>query len=178
MAFYTIFAQYWQPLVGDFGPPTCCSKPKRFNLLEQGKIQNVAEEAVSKHGAFLVDLEIKPNNVIVLYADADEGLNMDQIKMINREVEKALDRDEEDFSLTVSSPDLNRPLKIRRQYQKNIGRALKVKHEDRETKGDLVDVNDEGIILSVKPKKKNEPAQEVAVQWADLTEAKIVVQFK
>lgn len=137
-----------------------------------------ATEAVAQNDAFLVELEIKPNNVITLYVDADQGLSIDKIKMINRHMEKALDRDVEDFNLTVSSPDLVRPLKVRRQYDKNVGRTLQVKHEDRLTKGVLESVNDQGITLVVPAEKKKEDPKTVQVSWEALTEAKIVVQFK
>ncbi len=146
--------------------------------MEQNRILEAATEAVELNNAFLVELEIKPNNVITLYVDADEGLSIDKIKMINRHVEKALDREVEDFNLTVSSPDLVRPLKVRRQYDKNVGRTLKVKHEDRVTTGVLENVNEEGITLVVPPEKKKEDPKTVQVSWKDLTEAKIVVQFK
>ena len=90
--------------------------------MEYDKVAKALTTAADENDAFLVDLEIKPNNVIVAYVDADTGLTIEQIKMINRKVESLLDRDEEDFNLTVSSPDLTRPLKIWRQYKKNEGR--------------------------------------------------------
>ncbi len=113
--------------------------------MDQHKIEEIALAATEANDAFLVDVELKPNNVIVVYADADAGLSIDQIKMINRRIEGELDRDVEDFNLTVSSPDLNKPLKIWRQYKKNVGRTLKVKFQDRQAEGDLVEVREEDI---------------------------------
>ena len=80
--------------------------------MNQHKIEEIALAATEANDAFLVDVELKPNNVIVVYADADTGLSIDQIKMINRKIEAELDLDVEDFNLTVSSPDLNKSLKI------------------------------------------------------------------
>jgi ribosome maturation factor RimP len=103
---------------------------------------------------------------------------MEQIKMINRKMESLLDRDEEDFNLTVSSPDLNRPLKIWRQYKKNEGRFLKVKYDDREDEGQLIEVAEEHIVLSVPQKKKSEPNKELKIEFTALTEAKVAIKFK
>ena len=146
--------------------------------MEYDKVATALTTAVEENDAFLVDLEIKPNNVIVAYVDADSGLTMEQIKMINRKMESLLDRDEEDFNLTVSSPDLNRPLKIWRQYKKNEGRFLKVKYDDREDEGQLIEVAEEYIVLSVPQKKKSEPNKELQIEFTALTEAKVAIKFK
>ena len=146
--------------------------------MEYDKVATALTTAVEENDAFLVDLEIKPNNVIVAYVDADSGLTMEQIKMINRKMESLLDRDEEDFNLTVSSPDLNRPLKIWRQYKKNVGRTLKVKFQDRQAEGDLVEVMEENITLSIPGVKKKDPATSLTIAFADITEAKVAIKFK
>ena len=146
--------------------------------MDQHKIEEIALAATEANDAFLVEVELKPNNVIVVYADADAGLSIDQIKMINRKIEAELDRDAEDFNLTVSSPDLNKPLKIWRQYKKNVGRTLKVKFQDRQAEGDLVEVSEEDITLSIPGKKKKDPATALKIAFADITEAKVGIKFK
>ena len=146
--------------------------------MEYAAIERAAELAASENDAFLVELEVKPQNVIILYVDADNGLTMDQIKMINRRMEAELDRDVEDFNLTVSSPDLNKPLKIWRQYKKNIGRHLKVKFQDRKAEGVLLRVTDDKIVLSVSQKKKSAPNVELEIDFDELTEAKVAIRFK
>ena len=146
--------------------------------MDQHKIEQIAKVAAEANYAFLVDVELKPNNVIVVYADADSGLSIDQIKMINRKIEAELDRDVEDFNLTVSSPDLNKPIKIWRQYKKNVGRTLKVKFQDRQAEGDLTEVTEKNITLSISGKKKKDPATALTIAFADITEAKVGIKFK
>ena len=146
--------------------------------MDQDKVAAALTTAVDENDAFLVDIEIKPNNVIVAYIDADAGLTIEQIKMISRKTETLLDRDEEDFNLTVSSPDLTRPLKIWRQYKKNEGRFLKVKFDDKEDEGQLIEVAEEYIVLSVPQKKKSEPNKELKIEFTALTEAKVAIKFK
>ena len=146
--------------------------------MEYAVIEQAAKLAAEENNAFLVELEVKPNNVIIAFVDSDEGLNMDQIKMINRRMEAEFDREIEDFNLTISSPDLNRPLKILRQYNKNVGKFLKVKFNDREEEGELLEVTEEYIVLSVPQQKKSAPNQELKIDFNDLTEAKVAIRFK
>ena len=136
--------------------------------MDYAKIESAVDNAANDNGAFLVELELKPNNIIVAYVDSDKGLSIDQIKMINRQIESDLDRDVEDFNLTVSSPDLNRPLKIWRQYKKNIGRDLKVKFKDRQEEGMLEKVETDYLVLSIPNKKKSAPNVELEIQFADI----------
>ena len=158
---------------GDFGPLFYCCK-----LMDYAKIESAVERAVTDNDSFLVELELKPNNIIVAYADSDNGLTIDQIKMINRQIESDLDRDVEDFNLTVSSPDLNRPLKTWRQYKKNVGRYLKVNFNERQEEGMLMKVEVNYLVLSVPNKKKSAPNTELEIQFADIAEAKVAIRFK
>jgi len=146
--------------------------------MDYAKIESAVESAATDNDAFLVELELKPNNIIVAFVDSDNGLTIEQIKMINRQIESDLDRDVEDFNLTVSSPDLNRPLKTWRQYKKNVGRYLKVKFNERQDEGMLMKVEAKYLVLSVPNKKKSAPNTELEIQFADIAEAKVAIRFK
>jgi ribosome maturation factor RimP len=146
--------------------------------MDYAKIESAVESAANDNDAFLVELELKPNNIIVAYVDSDKGLTIDQIKKINRQIESGLDRDVEDFNLTVSSPDLNRPLKKWRQYKKNVGRHLKLKFKDRQEEGLLMKVEAEYLVLSLPNKKKSAPNTELEIEFADIAEAKVAIRFK
>jgi len=146
--------------------------------MNYAKIESAVEIAATDNDAFLVELELKPNNIIVAFVDSDNGLTIEQIKMINRQIESHLDRDVEDFNLTVSSPDLNRPLKTWRQYKKNVGRYLKVKFNERQEEGMLMKVEAKYLVLSVPNKKKSAPNTELEIQFADIAEAKVAIRFK
>ena len=146
--------------------------------MDYAKIESAVEIAATDNDAFLVELELKPNNIIVAFVDSDNGLTIEQIKMINRQIESDLDRDAEDFNLTVSSPDLNRPLKTWRQYNKNVGRYLKVKFNERQEEGMLMKVEAKYLVLSVPNKKKSAPNTELEIQFADIAEAKVAIRFK
>ena len=68
---------------------------------------------------------------------------MEEIIRISRHVEHNLDREESDFSLEVTTPDIARPLTVVRQYRKNLGRSLEVKVEDDKFEGELVFADDQ-----------------------------------
>ena len=76
---------------------------------------------------YLVDLSISENNKIQVIVDGDNGVPLSECIRISRSVDNNLDREEEDFSLEVTTPDIAHPLKVKRQYIKNINRILKVK---------------------------------------------------
>jgi ribosome maturation factor RimP len=101
---------------------------------------------------FLVDIRIKPVNNIKIYLDGDQGLSIERLVQYNRRLYKQLEEENlypnGDFSLELSSPGLEEPLKLRRQYNKNVGRYLDVvDNEGNKHEGKLLAVNDEEIQL-------------------------------
>ncbi len=103
---------------------------------------------------FLVDLRIKPTNNIKVFLDGDSGITIEKCVQVNRKLYKKIEEaafyPAGDFSLEVSSAGLDEPLKSLRQYKKNIGRLVEVQLQDGTQKeGQLMDVNEEGIVLEV-----------------------------
>ncbi len=146
--------------------------------MERSRIEAVISSVLAEKEAFLVDLEINEGNVINAFVDTDAGIKINELKMINRAIEGALDREQEDFALTVSSPGLDRPLKLHRQYTNNIGRWVKVKANEAGTvKGQLKQVQEETIMVEVPAKKKKESATMVEIPFTDIVETKIQVRF-
>jgi ribosome maturation factor RimP len=112
---------------------------------------------------FVTNLQIEPGNNIKLFLDADEGLNVQKSVSINRQLVAQIDElgwyPNGDYSLEVSSPGVDEPLRSVRQYQKNIGRTLAVTNiEDLEQIGVLKAVTEVGISLAIKINKKKETA--------------------
>lgn len=79
---------------------------------------------------FLVDLFLKSDNVVELYIDAVDGVNITKCIFISKAIENLYDRDVEDFELTVSSAGIGYPFKVEGQYRKNIGRYVEIITED------------------------------------------------
>ena len=88
--------------------------------MDKNKINTLIEEAIEANSElFLVDWSLSAGNKIEVLVDGDNGLPIDEVVRISRHIEHNLDREAEDFSLTVSSPGLSRPLEMPRQYIKN-----------------------------------------------------------
>ncbi|MCH9660419.1 MAG: ribosome assembly cofactor RimP [Bacteroidetes bacterium] len=145
-------------------------------LLEKGLEENPS--------LFLIDLDISSSNHIRVIIDGDEGVKVEDCMAISRAIEHNLDREEEDFSLEVLSAGVSEPLKLVRQYQKNLGRTLKVKTEDETLEGKLAEVNDEGLTLQWKAREpkpvgkgKVTVQKEAIVPYQNIVEAKVMVTF-
>src|SRR4026207_1850959 len=102
-------------------------------------------------GYFLVEVSIKPTNNIKVFVDADQGAAIDQLSKINRALYKWIEENlfpNGDFSIEVSSPGLDEPLKLNRQYVKNIGRFVEVLLKNGIKKeGKLLSVSDDEIVV-------------------------------
>ncbi len=104
---------------------------------------------------FLVEVKVIPGNNIKVFLDADNGITIEKCIKINRALYNQIEESElfpnRDFSLEVSSPGVEEPLKFHRQYKKNIGRTVEVTMNDGTKKeGKLTTVNDDEIIIEEK----------------------------
>ena len=85
-------------------------------------------EPLIEGDVFLVEIKIKPTNNIKLFLDADSGMSIEKCIHVNRALYKKIEESglfpNGDFSLEVSSPGVDEPLKLHRQYIKNIGRSV------------------------------------------------------
>ncbi len=103
-------------------------------------------------GYFLVEIRIKPTNNVKVFLDGDNGISIEKCVQINRGLYKQLEVGSlfpvDDFSVEVSSPGLDEPLKLLRQYKKNIGRRVEILLQDgSKTEGRLLEVGEDGIIV-------------------------------
>ncbi|MFB9095555.1 MULTISPECIES: ribosome assembly cofactor RimP [Flavobacterium] len=150
------------------------------------KVERLLDAAILERShLFLIDLKIDEANKINVVLDGDNGVNLQDCIDISRVVEQDLDREENDFSLEVASAGVSSPLKLVRQYKKNIGRKLKVKTaDDQEIEADLVDADESGISLEWKarePKKigkgKETVEKSVNLPYSEIKEAIVVISF-
>jgi len=114
--------------------------------------QKVKELIEQEPEVFLVEIRIKPTNNVKIFLDADKGISIEKLIQYNRRLYKKIEEDDffpcGDFSLEVSSPGLDEPLKLYRQYQKNIGRQVEVMMQDGiKIEGKLSEVNESEILV-------------------------------
>jgi ribosome maturation factor RimP len=140
---------------------------------------------------FLIDIIIKPSKVsqkVIILVDSDEGITIQQCTSISRRLAKQLEELEvftEAYTLEVSSPGLDQPLILPRQYKKNLGRNLKITLKNGEVlQGSLSEANEENIIIQLPaPKKKAKVAVDEAslvrqIDLNDVSKALIEISFK
>ena len=132
---------------------------------------------------FLVEVRVKPTNNIKVFIDADDGVHLSELIDYNRKLYKQLEESgwfpEGDFSLEVSSPGLDEPLKLFRQYKKNIGRYVDLTMLDGSKKeGKLMDATEEGIVIETESGKgrKKEINQE-SILFDQIKNTKIQIKF-
>ena len=149
------------------------------------KVNALVEEALSERpSVFLIDLTITDAFKIIVSLDGDNGVALQDCIDISRAIESNLDREEQEISLEVASVGVGSPLKLIRQYKKNVGRTLIVKTGTEIIEAELVEANDVFIILSWKarePKKvgkgKETVQKELQLPYADIKEAIVTVTF-
>lgn len=155
-----------------------------FGMDAVEEIKKIAIEKLANESQFIVDVLISsrkgPKKVLILL-DGDNGITIEDCATLSRELSKTLDDAswmEENYTLEVSTPGLDQPLKLHRQYKKNIGRSLKVKlHEDKIVEGKLTEVFDEKITLTVGSGKKKE-VKMIDILFSEIEKTLVIVSFK
>ncbi len=155
------------------------------NMTFREKVNNLLEQGLQeKPSIFLIDLVITDAFKVIVTIDGDHGVVLQDCIDISRVIEHNLDREEQDFSLEVASVGVGSPLKIVRQYKKNIGRTLIVKLATVTIEAGLVDANEEFIALAWEarePKKLGKGKETVQkrqeIPYSDIKEAIVTVTF-
>tara|TARA_R110001592_G_scaffold57323_5_gene174307 strand:- start:2107 stop:2574 length:468 start_codon:yes stop_codon:yes gene_type:complete len=155
-------------------------------MISKEQILTLIEDRLKDEELFLVDIDILPGNNINIELDGPEGVTIKDCVDFSRQIEHNLDREEEDFELHVSSPGLDKPFKVFQQYEKNIGREVKVVPvEGNVIKGMLVQVDSEKIVLEysfkqkIEGKKKKETiTEQETIPFTNIKETTIIISFK
>lgn len=154
--------------------------------MDKGKVIELLNNALEENTAlFLIEIKFLADNKIYVEVDGDKGVLLKECIRISREIEHNLDREEEDFSLEVTSPDVANPLKVKRQYIKNVNRTLNVKLKDNKTfQGELKSVTENEIELEWKAREpkpigkgKITVVKKATIQFEDILEAKVKIIF-
>jgi ribosome maturation factor RimP len=125
-------------------------------MIKQELIERLVSEALTDE-YFIVQVTVKKGNVIDVAIDGDNGVTIQKCVDISRQIEQNLDRETEDFELTVSSAGLGNPFLVYRQYIKNIGKNVEVKiNNEKSITGTLIRVDLEGFELETSSLEKEE----------------------
>ncbi|RYY89317.1 MAG: ribosome maturation factor [Chitinophagaceae bacterium] len=157
-------------------------------MTTENLIETVTEKIHSlladpKH--FLVEVRVKPTNNIKVFIDGDEGIPLSDLVSYNRKLYKQLEESalfpEGDFSLEVSSPGVDEPLKSHRQYAKNVGRFVEVTGHDAaapKLEGKLIAATEDGIVLETESGKgKKKEVKQETILFSDIKTTTVQVKF-
>ena len=150
------------------------------------EIKKIAESKLSDSRQFIVDVLVSsrkgPKKVLII-VDGDEGVSIDECAEVSRQVSKDLDEspliDDDSYTLEVYTPGLDQPLKLKRQYVKNIGRKLKVKLPDKIEEGKLEAVTEDAITLVKETGSgKKKESTSIDINFSQIEKAFVLVSFK
>jgi ribosome maturation factor RimP len=153
-----------------------------MNISEE--IRGVVESQLADN-EFVVDIVIKgiegAQKLIVL-VDSDDGLTIDKCSKISKNLSGYLEENEifdSAFTLEVSSPGLDHPLKLRRQYLKNVGRGIKIRTNDgQEIEGILKNLKEEQVEIELNKSKGEKSVQKIEIPFTKIDRAMVLVSFK
>ncbi len=153
-------------------------------MIDKVKIAELVNEKLTDD-QFLVDVTVSSSNVINVMVDSDTGISINQIVEISRFVEGNLDREVEDFELSVFSAGLSEPFRLVRQYKKNVGTEIDVLLiSGQKQTGLLTNADEQGIDLEVTTKEKTEGSKKKELitrvhrfDYQEIKEAKKVLKF-
>lgn len=158
-------------------------------MIEKSTIRELAEERIAEldRGIYIVEIKINSGNQILVELDTEQGsIGIEDCISVSRNIEHNLDREVEDFSLEVSSAGLDQPLRVLKQYLKNIGKTVSVAKLDngKKIEGVLLAADENEIKIEVKEKKSVDGkkkkvwvTEEITFKYIELKEVKLVITF-
>lgn len=154
----------------------------------EGKIEAMATASISREDLFLVGIHLggsPAHRKVVVWVDGDKGVSIDDCAEISRKLGEKIEESgviDSSYLLEVSSPGIDQPLKLKRQYQKNKGRRLAVTLQDQQVKtGKLEEVREDSIVLleekNDKDGKKKTSSFPVEINFGDIKKSNVLIAF-
>ena len=155
-------------------------------MIEKGVITQLVEEKLASSDNYLVDVVVKPGNLIIIEIDNDEAVCIDDCVELSRYVEEHLDRDVEDFELEVGSAGVTSPFKVLRQYVKNIGNEVEMLLKSGvKLTGVLKSADENGAVVTVEKQVKPDGAkrkvtvrEDQSYTFDEIKYTKYLIRFK
>ena len=133
-------------------------------MSKEEQIGGWIQEILDETDCFIVSSKLGTDANYKFFIDSDTGFSLEKSMKINRALRNKIDDSglfpNGNYSLEISSPGIDEPLRTPRQFKKNIGRLLEIKtkdEEEEEIEGRLKEITEEEIIIETKGKKKDPP---------------------
>ena len=151
-------------------------------MISKEEIKKVAELKIKQLAGYLVDVKVNTANVITVFFDRIEGVQVEHCLEISKYIEEHFDREIEDYELTVCSAGLDNAFMVNEQYQKHIGKEVGVLLTNGRRKKGIILSYDDTLLLEVKKKKKGSRkeyvVEEESIPKEEIKETKLKINFK
>lgn len=157
-----------------------------MNMIEKSIVRQLVEEKLASTDYYLVDVIVKPDNLIVVEIDNNEGVCIDECAALSRYVEEHLDREAEDYELEVGSAGITSPFKVLNQYIKNVGNEVEILLKTGiKLAGVLTSADKDGLVVTVEKQVKPEGSkrktiiqEEQSYRFDEIKYTKYLLRFK
>lgn len=151
-------------------------------MILKKEIEKIASVKAQELNGSIVDVTISSGNDIVVYFDKIGGVQIEECVSISKSINDYFDRDIEDYALTVCSPGLTNPFKIKEQYEINKGREVIVKKSDGKKVSGTIVSSDNQLTLAVKKKEKGFRNKyvfnDLIIPFNEIKETRLKIKFK
>ena len=151
-------------------------------MILKEEIEKIASVKAQELNGSIVDITISSGNDIVVYFDKIGGVQIEECVSISKSINDYFDRDIEDYALTVCSPGLTNPFKIKEQYEINKGREVIVKKSDGKKVSGTIVSSDNQLTLAVKKKEKGFRNKyvfnDLIIPFDEIKETRLKIKFK
>lgn len=139
-------------------------------MIDKNVVKGIVEEWLVDKDYFLVDVEVSPDDRIVVEIDHVDGVWIEDCVELSRFIEERMSRDEADYELEVGSAGLGQPFKVPQQYVNFVGKEVEVLDKDgRKYKGVLKSVEGTNFVVTAEEKVKVEGKKRPELQEKDYT---------
>jgi ribosome maturation factor RimP len=154
-----------------------------YQMVEIESIKKAVDQAVKEINGFVVSISLVGEDKVEVLIDTDQGIMLNEIVKVSKFLKYHFPNFSDTFSIEISSPGIGKPLKVHRQYVKNIGRLLKIILSDgNKVIGRLTHVTDSYVELELNEVRarrgiKSANSTKKQIPFANIKEAIIQVEF-
>ena len=152
-------------------------------MIAKEKIRKVAESKIKEIDGFFVDIKVNTANVITVFFDRMDGVQVEHCLAISKHIEEHFDRNIEDYELTVCSAGLDNAFMVDQQYHKNNGKEVGVLlNNGKRKKGIILSYENDVLTLATSKKKKGSNREHIIknlkIPQTEIKETKLKINFK
>lgn len=156
-----------------------------MSMFDKKLINDIVTDEIKDSNMFLVELTVSLSNTIIVVVDAAKGVDIGTCIKLSKSIESRLDREAEDFELSVMSSGIGQEFKVLGQFEKNIGNNVEIlTREGKKAKGKLIlftetefEIETEEMVKVEGKKKKQLEVNRIIYKHEDIKSIKDIITF-